>query len=225
MAKRSGPWFETSKSKRQVGTKPERKKYLIVTEGHTEHAYLSHFKTSTKLEVIVENPRTTKQLSLVKRAKDILDERITKRKFVSDLDECWVVFDRDYDPTNPKDLGNFNAAISFAKRNDINVALSNDSFELWYLLHYQDVSTALHRRDIDVKLSQYLGRSYKSRHQSTIEDLYYDIKSKRGDAITRARRLHDACLGDGRLWHSENPLSLVYILIERIMSEEGFREE
>lgn len=219
------PWNKTKLTRHKDASLSERKRYLIVTEGGAEELYLGHFKTSTKLEIVVENPKASKQLSLVQRAIQIRDEQISKREFILDLDELWVVFDRDINPSNPNDVQNFNEAVALASREKIFVGLSNDAFELWYLLHFQEVSTEMHRRVLDEKLSHWLGRTYKSRHVSKVEDLYYVIKKDRGEALKRAQRMHEACLKDGGDWSHLNPLTLVYLLVNKIMSEEGFREE
>jgi len=219
------PWKWTSSRSRKINFRSERKTYLIITEGHTEKAYLSHFKTSTKLEVIVEKPDATKQLSLVHKAiekrKTLVDEGV----FVAGQDEAWVVFDRDEDKTNPNDKKNFNAAIGLAKKEDISVALSNDSFELWYLMHFQDVSSPMTRDVITSKLSKHIGRTYKSRNRSMVEDLYAETVSMRNKAIEQAKRLHANCLKSGNKVENENPLTTVHVLLEKIMSEEGFREK
>ena len=58
--------------------------------------------------------------------------------------QVWCVFDRDKEETAEKrEKGNieFNASIDIAKGKGINIAWSNDSFELWVLLHFQNVET------------------------------------------------------------------------------------
>jgi hypothetical protein len=186
MAAKQKPYPKRHRRKNQ--TRNIRKKYLIITEGHTEKAYFDHFQTSTKLEIIVENPAVTKQLGLVNKAIEIRDERLKNGSFILDNDETWVVIDRDVEKSNPHDLDNFNKAHSLAKKHNIQLALSNDSFELWYLLHYQDVSSPMHRRDLDKKLSKYLGRTYKSKNAKLIEDLYVVLRPLREAALKIKRK-------------------------------------
>lgn len=56
--------------------------------------------------------------------------------------ELWCVYDRDIE-SNPAEIAEkdseFNLSISLAQQNDINVAWSNDAFELWILLHLMDI--------------------------------------------------------------------------------------
>lgn len=65
---------------------------------------------------------------------------------ISDRDnagkETWVVFDFDIKPDQlEQQKEDYNRAIELAKNHDIKVAYSNDSFELWFLLHYQHLDT------------------------------------------------------------------------------------
>lgn len=56
--------------------------------------------------------------------------------------ELWCVYDRDIESDlaeiAEKD-NEFNLSINLGEQNDINVAWSNDSFELWILLHLMDI--------------------------------------------------------------------------------------
>lgn len=56
--------------------------------------------------------------------------------------ELWCVYDRDLE-SNPTEIAEkdneFNLSITLGEQNDINVAWSNDAFELWILLHLMDI--------------------------------------------------------------------------------------
>ena len=56
--------------------------------------------------------------------------------------ELWCVYDRDVE-NNLAEIAEkdneFNLSISLGEQNDINVAWSNDAFELWILLHLMDI--------------------------------------------------------------------------------------
>lgn len=58
--------------------------------------------------------------------------------------ELWCVYDRDAE-SNPIEIAEkdneFNLSINLAGQNDLNVAWSNDAFELWILLHLMDVDS------------------------------------------------------------------------------------
>lgn len=218
MVKRK-PWLET-RLLQKAKALPLRKKYLIVTEGATEAAYLSHFKTSTGPYVVVIDAAANK-LGLVRRTLDHRNELIRSGDFIEGTDTTWVVLDRDVEPTNPKDKANFNAALDLANRSDIKVAYSNDAFEIWYLLHYQEVSGPLHRSEIEKKLSGHLGRTYKPSHGSQIEDLYEDIEPMRDTATRRAIAMQKRHLSVPP--ESANPCTMIHLLLLDLVQEGGFR--
>ena len=152
-----------------------RRWFLIVCEGEkTEPNYFKSFPVDTKvikLDIKGEGKNTK---SLVKKAiewknKDEYDEN----------DRFWCVFDRDKNPKNSNDAQNFNAAITLARNNGIDVAYSNDAFELWYLLHFNFYNTGISRQDYQNMLTKLLGHEY----QKNSEAIYEELKSKQQDAI------------------------------------------
>lgn len=216
------PWNVRTYEKRARKARSIRRLYLIVTEGATEAAYLSHFRTTTGPDVVAVSAGANKQ-GLVKLAVAERAKRIKSDRYDEDRDETWVVMDRDVDPRNPHDKMHFNEALNLAKKEGIKVALSNDSFELWYLLHFQEVTGPMHRRDIDKKLSEHLGRTYKSRHGSSkVEDLFLETHGNIGLAMERAKRLESAANDAGLVPVDANPITTVPDLIYAIMNEEGF---
>ena len=71
-------------------------------------------------------------VSLIKETIAIRD------KSNKEFDRVWAVFDKD-------DFNDFNDAIQLAKKNHILCAWSNESFELWYYLHFQYLDTGISR--------------------------------------------------------------------------------
>jgi len=69
---------------------------------------------------------------LLKKAKEIRESKLTS------FDRCWLVFDKD-------DFNDFNTAITEAEDAGFDVAWSNESFELWYLLHFRYQNTPIAR--------------------------------------------------------------------------------
>ena len=78
------------------------------------------------------------------------------------FDHKWIVIDRDAPRTNigGHTAEDFNTALNSAKNNrkdlHINVAYANDSFELWYLLHFEYRNTAIFRDEIIQKIIEKL---------------------------------------------------------------------
>lgn len=76
-------------------------------------------------------------------------------------ENVWCVYDRDMENTNPADINpvrntEFDTAIQTATAAGLNVAWSNDAFELWILLHFEVVPTGqiLHRNYIYERLTE-----------------------------------------------------------------------
>ena len=64
-----------------------------------------------------------------------------------------MVFDKD-------DYQDFDESISYAENNGFNVAYSNESFELWFLLHFSLFVNPVTRGNYARLLSKYLGIPY-----------------------------------------------------------------
>lgn len=212
-------WDFRKNLRRKVGQRRLYKRFLIMTEGETEETYFNHYRQQPN-PIVQAIDQSDNKRSLVEKAVLERDKRVTSGEFEKDLDEAWVVLDKDIDPSNPRDKANFNEALQVAENNRLFVAYSNDSFELWLLLHYQVVSSAMHRDTICEKLSEHIGRTY--RHGSRT-DLFDGIKPMRQDAIKRATQM----LEERKAISPEeaNPSTTVHVLVERIMAEPGFRDE
>ncbi len=183
-----------------------RRWFLIVCEGEkTEPNYFRSFpvnKNLIRLDIKGEGKNTK---SLVEKAielknKDQYDEN----------DQFWCVFDRDKNPKNPNDSQNFNSAITLARNNGIDVAYSNDAFELWYLLHFHFYNTGTSRKDYPDKLTELLGHKY----QKNSETIYEELKDKQENAIKNAKQLLQKY--DRSNPESDNPSTTVHLLVEEL---------
>lgn len=116
----------------------------------SEYHYFKWFETpSIKINII---RKQKSMLTNVKKAITYCTEHgilvFKENKHILEISgiEIWCVFDRDIE-SNPNEIieknNEFNLSISLAEQNDINVAWSNDAFELWILLHLLDVNPLL----------------------------------------------------------------------------------
>lgn len=209
------PWHLREERKRKKHTVSVRKSYLICTEGKTEAIYFGHYKSSTG-PVVVALDKSDHKVSLVKKTIEERDVRIQAGEFDEEIDEAWVVLDRDANPLNRVDKAHFNRALELAKTNNIHVAYSNDAFELWFLLHYQDLWAATHRHQLYKILSTHRNQKYEKPL-----DLYKEIKSLRSVALKRAAKL----LKSDQSPADCNPSTTIHLLVEKLIAEPGFREE
>lgn len=105
----------------------------------------------------------TNTLSVVQRAIELEREAHKKGKI---YDQVWCVFDRD-----SFTAARFNDAIQLASHNNFSVAYSNESFELWYILHYEFLQAALTRHDYIDRLSNLLGYRYEKNRPEMYDEL------------------------------------------------------
>jgi hypothetical protein len=148
---------DRSYSSRALNTREVKQRFLIVCEGtKTEPNYFRGFRVPTaiiKVQGVAEDPDR-----LVKSAKRLAAE--------DEYDQIWCVFDRDSWPAE-----NFNNALRNAQKLQFYVAYSNESFELWYILHFQYLNTGLPRSDYEDKLSKLLGQEYKKNDPTMYQQL------------------------------------------------------
>ena len=131
------------------------------------------------------------------------------------IDEVWAVFDRDSFPDQ-----NFNNAITKGQQVGVSCAWTNESFELWYLLHFQLFENAMRRKGykalIERELSQKLGQPYV--YQKNSPDMFVLLR-KHGNikqAITRAKQLEAEFAGLTD-YANHNPCTKVHELIEKLL--------
>lgn len=180
---------------------------LVVCEGEaTEPEYINALCKAfhnSRVTVKVASEHGV-PLSLVKIAKDYkfrkADEARRERDENIAYDSVWVVFDRDDHPNVPD-------ALTMARDNGIEVAMSNPSFELWLLLHFRD-SPGMQSRDVMARML----RTFISDYDKHIEWLHF--ASGYPEAVGRAKRLDYAADADRD--HGRNPTTGVYKLAEEI---------
>jgi hypothetical protein len=174
---------------------------LIVCEGEkTEPNYFRAFRLSSatvQVEGCGMNTRSLveKALEIRKKAEDN-DEK---------FDEVWCVFDRD-----SFSLQNFNSAFDLDKRKKINIAYSNEAFELWYLLHFHYFNTGISRNDYQERLSKLLKEPYKKNSTG----MYRKLLDRQPTALRNAENLlktyNPQNPGDN------NPSTTVHLLVNEL---------
>jgi len=116
---------------------------LIVCEGkNTEPSYFNQFKISSATVKSVGEGYNT--LSLVNRAIHFAGQ--------GKYDQIWCVFDKDdFSETD------FNNATQKAQTKKFGIAYSNQSFEYWLILHFEDhQGGGMHRNDYNGKINNLL---------------------------------------------------------------------
>ena len=160
-----------------------------------------------------------------------------------DNTQVWCVFDRDIEENVSENLkGNtsFDESIETAKARGFNVAWSNDAFELWILLHFEDVDfnsinknrkvfydrlTELFKSipNPNIDLAKALNHSsfnYKQdcKSENNFRNIVRsEIVSKTKDAIARAKSLDELHSNPSKPHHEKSPCTMVHKLVEELI--------
>lgn len=167
-------------ARRRLDRQPLRDRLLIVCEGtRTEPAYFQSFPvTSAHVEIVGLGMNT---LTIVQETIRLRDQAAADGVA---FQQAWSVFDRDSFP-----LRRVHAALELARQADIRVALSNEAFELWPLLHFGFFDAALSRRQYADKLSRHLRAPYRKNDPDLYHHLAPHLDAALQHADTLARRL------------------------------------
>lgn len=184
MAVKKNPFINSEPMlEKLAGTKQPRKLILIVCEGeNTEVDYFKQFRiANVTIMPIGIGMSTTKLVKETEKKRMELEKRKKIR-----FDEVWVVFDKD-------DNSDFDEAIRLASSKKYKVAYSNQAFEYWFVLHFQDhQGGAMYRgtyaRIINEQLQKY-GVYYDDKSKHVSDDMFEIMLASLQAAYDRACRL------------------------------------
>ncbi len=190
-----------SKSRRKEATKELFYSFLIVSEGtRTEPEYFRHFTSRRSRVQTVGADRST--MKLVEDALRIRD--------LDTFDYKWLVFDKD-------DNQDFNEAIAYAEQKGFQCAWSNESFELWFCLHFIDLTSAVSRRQHIEILEREIRKFIPDFVYSKGGDVMYDILKQYGSEDTAKLRAQKLRLQyQDKDYSSYNPCTTVDILVGKL---------
>lgn len=176
--------------------------------------------------IIVPHSGKTHPTGVLDDLKSYSDEN--NKKYI-DFEHKWIVIDRDTERTNGggHTAEDFNNAIKNAKnkRKDLNieVAYSNDSFELWYLLHFHYRQTGILRDEIIKKVIEELKKVEPHKFAKLDKDnikeenytkmIFETLLDKQETAIRNAKNLLNFH-GNSHIPEQDNPSTRVHILVE-----------
>lgn len=192
---------------RLVDSQEVLQRFLIVCEGaKTEPNYFNGFRVPQLAVDAVGTGHNT--LSLVDEAIHIKDVKEAEaiRLGKSPYDQIWCVFDRGFFPAD-----SFNSAIRQAEAARFRVAYTNEAFELWYLLHFDDHQAALHRSQYHGVLADRLGHGYHKNSRT----MYAELLNRQVEAIRRAEILL-AGYGTNHNPQQDNPCTTVHLLVKAL---------
>lgn len=155
----------------------QRPRILIVCEGKkTEPSYFLAFNVTNDV-----HGGGLETIRVVEEAIRINDEEGL-------FEQIWCVFDKDDFPA--ADFDNAISMIESCAAAGFRAAYSNEAFELWYVLHFEYLNSALNRRQYIEHLDRHLGRKYRKGDAGN-----YELLRRKGNeeqAIKNAERLRQA---------------------------------
>lgn len=203
--------------KRRENVRERQVRFLIVCEGtKTEPNY---FRALLK-----NNTSTVKILGEGQGASDLVDKasRIKKdleRKNDMSFDHVWVVFDKD-------DRTDFNKAIDKANKLGFKSAWSNESFELWFCLHFEYLNTPIGPSDYIKKLEGFFSKGKGDnnfKYKKGSSDIYELLKAYGNEDSAKAHAKKLRALYDDDNYAEHNPCTMVDILVEELEHPEKIK--
>ena len=191
----------------KTGKKEQLPIILIVCEGErTEPNYFDQFEVTN----ITIDPRGIGDNTIR------LVEYAIKESKRNDYDQVWCVFDKD---SFPKD--NFNSAVQLAQNNDFGIAYSNESFELWYILHFEFLNSQITRDQYIKKLNNIFkskkDEGFPDSYKKNDPNIYRILKPYQHVALKNAQNLSNNY--ESELIPSsatQCPVTYVYKLVEEL---------
>lgn len=196
--------------------------FLIVCEdGNTEPYYFRTFEKHIPEETIF-----LRAVGTGRSSKGVVEQALVEREKLAEeanknVDEVWVVFDKDDAEKVPANTLRFTEAFKIAQEEKMRVAYSNEVFELWLLLHFSDVSSAnpIPRADIYSSLQTVI-KSFETHKLFVYEhgkteliDALIELGNE-AKAIERAEKFLSEQKGIQPI--DANPSTTVHILVKRL---------
>lgn len=188
---------------------------IIFCEGKTEKYYFDYFaeiikkNKYTDVEVILETANGNAQ-TVLNCANKFMAEEEHNRKF--NTYGKYLAFDCD-DPPNIQSV--VVAAAGYE------LLISNHLFEIWLLMHFEDVKEKISKREIYRRLSEHLHSTYSKGHKGKTREIVQNGNIEK--AIDNARNLEKQYVAKGKNIFTNindmNPFTSVYKLIEQFMVE------
>lgn len=163
--------------------KPKKRFLILCEDEKSSLLYFQSFKKDEeikrKLEAVdiqVIHPYNYSPLGLVNEAKIYIKK--AKRE-QNKYDHVWLVFDKDGHADIPK-------AFEEARQSNINIAFSNNCFEYWVLLHFENTSREFNNCDDIIK---YIKNKYIKDYDKC-KNCFEILKDKMNIAVNNSKKIY-----------------------------------
>ncbi len=136
----------------------------------------------------------------------LINEAAKHKISKKDNDQIWCVFDvDDFYKNNKTEL---EKALKKAESKNIKIAYSNQCFELWFMLHFEQISTAIDRKNYEEKLQKFL-KKIGVNYEKNMRGLFSVLLPHQEEAIKRAKKFFTNRI-------DSNPSTSVFTLVEEL---------
>lgn len=203
--------FDGKRSTRSTGKKKQEKKKVLIALEDTKSAkfYFEKLIRDKGLsgEVVFADHIGTDPNSVIQA---IIEHKANKKHKHRTYEQSWAVFDKD-DYSKQA----INGAIKRAKDLTIDIAFSNESYELWILLHFESTSAPMSRNDLRKKLNTIFKEKFRQDYSKSSQDIYELIIGQQNNAIERAKHLIKLHKSAGEIdLYNNNPITTIFQLVE-----------
>lgn len=186
--------------------------YLTCEGAETEIRYFKKFRSrECNIDIVPISSQYKSADKLVQKARATIGY---SPYYPDEGDIIWCVFDRD---------DNTNAMLSKAKQMAIKegyqIAFSNPSFEVWFLLHFNDQTAPVENCEAAIKL---LKKKDRLEQYEKNKEVYEQLKPLQEAAIDRAKKRVAALQAEHTeiLSRESNPVTTVAELVEYLNSRQ-----
>jgi len=174
---------------------------LIICCGETEKEYFNEFKLDLgEIKLVTIRSNCT--------PKKMVYEAI-KMKKEKEYRQIWCVFDKD-------EFKDFDEAIFLADKNEIEVAYSNQAFELWFIMHFERIIAPLNRNRYKEYINKYLRIAEHYDYDKPYRGIYKKISQKTEKAIENAKFGHQTHKSNGGKPSDWESCTTVYRLVSEL---------
>lgn len=180
-----------------------KKNIVIFSDGKDECSYFTKLRQLFRGGEYIITPKDGKGQKGIR----LIDEAFNSQAHLIDSNDEMAVIS-DYDSVEFSKIEDIKKCEEYAKSKNINFYFSNECWDLWILLHFQDVNKSLTRQEI---LQLLKNNGYEKSNQKTKEKFLISLSEDDiRVAISRAKNIH---LKNGYI----NPSTNVYPLVEKII--------
>ena len=204
-------------TRRSPSRNPVRKIVIACEGSKTEPGYFEGIRKELRLRtlqiIILRHQGKTDPHSIIEQVIEKRQEMKQEQAWTQG-DSAWAVFDGDeHIEQSPE---NWKNAIALAKRQKIELAITNPCFELWYLIHYQNQLSQITRDRLINLLQKYIPNYNKSMC------LYPEpLKRRTDEAIQRAEQIGQQIQRDKLDEHSNPCCSGLPNLVQSLVNLEN----